>query len=81
MDPQTKAAIAALLVEVRTWHPGLPAPASIPDLARRFALDVMIVKGILQSEGFFVDADGNKVDPRADTLPDIAMPPEDDSTQ
>lgn len=66
-----RARIDALLHELRGVVPGEPFP-TVEDLARRHALDPMIVKRIAEAEGFLLnngDAVPSAIDPEADTGP------------
>lgn len=55
MDRVTRARIDSLLYEVRRFPDR--APWGVEELARRYALDPMIVRGLLESEGVRTDAD------------------------
>lgn len=67
MDRVTRARIDSLLYEVRRFPDR--APWGVEELARRYSLDPMIVRGLLESEGVPTDADTiDAQDPNQQTL-------------
>jgi hypothetical protein len=67
MDRSTRARIESLLYEVRRFPER--APWDPEALARRFQLDPVVVRGLLETEGvaFVGDADG-EADPNSTTM-------------
>ena len=66
MDRVTRARIDSLLYEVRRFPDR--APWGVEELARRYALDPMIVRGLLESEGVRTDVDhADEPDPNQQT--------------
>lgn len=69
LDPTTRARIADLLRELRTWHPGVPE-ATLEELCDRFQLPWLVVKRLCDSEGFDLGSGvPESVDPDSTTDP------------
>ena len=67
MDRVTRARIDSLLYEIRRFPER--APWRVDELARRFSLDPMMVRGLLESEGVPTDADStDEPDPNQQTM-------------
>ncbi len=67
MDRVTRAQIDSMLYEVRSF-PGR-APWGVDALARRYNLDPMIVRGLLETEGVEISgSDLEAVDPNETTM-------------
>ena len=67
MDRVTRARIDSLLYEVRKFPER--APWGVDELARRYSLDPMIVRGLLESEGVPTGTDPSDApDPNQQTM-------------